>query len=144
MVWQLKQKTCIQQGDPLVLSALAVDDAVRSVKSKFNIWLPSDAVISDYVGTVIIDIISLTNSLYEIGLVDNQFKSGISSINYRKHHLPKVKQDVQTSLYDVKERKTADSTILDFPIDFAIVRRHLDESCSHLELMAQWLNTIQP
>ena len=93
---------------------------------------------------MIIDIISSTNSLYEIGLVDNHFKSEISSINYRKHRLTKVKQDVQTSLYDVKERKTADSTILDFPIDFAILRLHLDESCSHIELLAQCLNTIQP
>ena len=110
----IESATSIQQCDPFgpLLFALAVDDAVLSVKFKFSVWYLDDAGISDDVGTVATDIISATNSLCKIGIVVYPYKSEVINVNYSEHHFSKVMQDIQTSLTNAKETTTTDLTIL--------------------------------
>ena len=82
---QIESAAGIQQGDQLdpLLFALAVDDAARYVKSKFNVWYLDDATISDDVDTMVTDNMSITNFLYKIGLVANFSKSYVINDNYQ-------------------------------------------------------------
>ena len=129
----IESATGIQQDDPLrpLLFDLVVNDAARTVKSKFNVWYIDDATISDAMDTVVTDFQYHFHHkfLMQHWISSQSFQVEVINVNYPEHHFSKVMQDILTSLTGAKEIN-ADVTILGSPIESAGVRRCLEKSCS--------------
>ena len=72
----LFSKEGVQQGDPLLFS-LAINDAISSCKSEFNMWYLNDGTLAGNVGVVFSDFVKIMELENSLGLKVNPAKCEI-------------------------------------------------------------------
>ncbi|XP_029657785.1 uncharacterized protein LOC115232047 [Octopus sinensis] len=123
----VRSRTGVQQGDPLgpLLFALAIDEAVRSILSPFNLWYLDDATIGGSVESITEDLSRLIPSLRNLGLEVNVDISEILNLNYHEADFPNVNMLIQGFITGAQTTQPSEAIFLGCPLSPSGLKAHL-------------------
>ncbi|XP_029656785.1 uncharacterized protein LOC115230797 [Octopus sinensis] len=108
-----------------LLFALAIDEAVRSILSPFNLWYLDDATIGGSVESITEDLSRLIPSLRNLGLNVNVDKSEILNLNYPEADFPNVNMTIQGFIAGAQTIQPSEATFLGCPLTPSGLKAHL-------------------